>query len=137
MKEPLSAVDWERMAREELNTASVLANARQWKAAYYHGGIAVEFALKCRIMRHRRLNQWPERGELHTHDLAKLSEHADLTNRLLAEIAGVTEIGIAWSAAKDWSIGMRYDPKPFPPRRAADMVEALGSRGLIEWLLKP
>ena len=49
----------------------------------------------------------------------------------------MSSIGIAWSAAKDWSIGVRYDPKPFPPRRAADMVEAIGPRGLLEWLLKP
>ncbi len=137
MPDPLTASDWERMAREELATAEVLAAAHQWKHAFYHGGLAVEFALKCRIMRVRRLNQWPERGELITHDLARLAEHTELTQILVDEVTTVSPIGVAWSAAKDWSIGVRYDPKPFPPRRAADMVEAVGRRGLLTWLLTP
>ncbi|NPD66614.1 hypothetical protein HN018_26715 (plasmid) [Lichenicola cladoniae] len=124
------------MAHEELATAEDLAKLRRWKAAFYHGGMAVEFGLKCRIMRVQRLNRWPDRGLLHTHNLADLVEHAGLTQRLLQEVANVTVIGIAWSAAKDWSIGTRYDARPFPPRRGSDMVEAVGRQGLLRWLLE-
>ena len=136
MPNPASASDWERLALDELATAEDLAMLRRWKAAFYHGGMAVEFGLKCRIMQVRRLNQWPDRGPLHTHNLIDLIEHADLTQRLLEEVTNATDIGVAWSAAKDWSIGTRYDARPFPPRRGADMVEAVGRRGLLRWLLK-
>ena len=95
----------------------------------------MEFGLKSRIMRVQRLNRWPDRGALHTHNLGDLVEHADSTQCLLEEVADVTSIGVAWSAAKDWSIGTRYDARPFPPRRGLDMVEAVGQRGLLKWLL--
>lgn len=93
------------MAREELGTAEDLAELRRWKAAFYHGGMAVEFALKCRIMRVQRLNRWPDYGPLNSHILSDLARHAALEQRLLDEIASVSDIGIAWSMAKDWSIG--------------------------------
>ena len=128
------------MARNELAAAETLAKGHHWQQAFYHAGVAVEFALKGRIMRVQRLNRWPERGdrkELHTHSLVDLAKHADLDSALLSEIARPTLIGVAWLAAKDWSINVRYDPKPFPPRRAADMVEAVGQRGLLEWLMRP
>lgn len=140
MGDPQSSADWERMAREGLAAAETLAKGHHWQQAFYTAGMAVEFALKGRIMRVQRLNRWPERGErkeLHTHALGELAKHAGLTNSLLLEIASQTPVGIAWLAAKDWSINVRYDPKPFPPRRAADMVEAVGQRGLLEWLMRP
>lgn len=140
MDDPQSPAEWELLARDELAAAETLAKGHHWQQAFYHAGVAVEFALKGRIMRVQRLNRWPERGErreLHTHALGELAKHADLVNVLGVEVASVTPIGIAWLAVKDWSISVRYDPKPFPPRRAAEMVEAVGQRGLLEWLLKP
>ena len=140
LSDPQSPAEWERLARAELAAAQTLASGRHWQQAFYHAGVCVEFALKCRIMRTQRLNRWPERGErreLHTHALGELAKHADLTATLLIEVTNQTSIGIAWLATKDWSISVRYDPKPFPPRRAADMVEAVGQEGLLEWLLKP
>jgi len=138
--DPQSPTEWERMAWNELAAAETLAKGRHWQQAFYHAGVAVEFALKCRIMRVQRLNRWPERGErkeLHTHALGELVKHTDLISMLLLEVAGQTPIGVAWLAVKDWSINVRYDPKPFPPRQAADMVEAVGQRGLLEWVMKP
>jgi hypothetical protein len=136
VSDPITAADWERMAREELETADVLGKAHKWRGAFTHAGLAVEFALKCRIMRVQRLNSWPDRGKFHTHDLVELAGHADLTVTLLQESAAISSIGTAWAVVKEWSIGVRYDPKPFPPRRGADMLEAVGRRGLLEWLLR-
>ncbi len=135
--EPIFAHTWEEKAREQLRTAEILATARQWSDAFYHAGFAVECALKCRIMRAQRLNQWPEKGSFHIHDLTKLAGYAQVTGLLLAEIGALSPIGIAWQVAKDWSISVRYDPRPFPVRRGADMVKAVGEQGLLEWLLKP
>ena len=140
MGDPQSPAEWEGLARNELAAAETLAKGHHWQQAFYHAGVAVEFALKGRIMRVQGLNRWPERGErkeLHTHTLGELAKHADLITTLLLEIANQTPIGVAWLAAKDWSINVRYDPRPFPPRRAADMVAAVGQRGLLEWLMRP
>lgn len=132
--------DWERKAQEQVRTAQLLAAAHQWADAFYHAGFAVECALKCRIMRLERLNSWPDRAtrkELYTHDLRKLAGGAGIEASLLAEIAAQSDIGLAWMVAKDWSIEVRYDPRSFPARRAADMVMAVSDRGLIQWLLTP
>ena len=140
LSDPQSPAEWEVLAWQELAAAETLAVGRHWQQAFYHAGVAVEFALKARIMRVQRLNRWPERTErkeLHVHSLSELAKHADLTATLLAEVTAQTDIGICWLAVKDWSINVRYDPRPFPQRRAADMVAAVGKRGLLEWLVKP
>ncbi len=136
MSNPQSPAEWERLARAELQAAEALAASRIWQQAFYHAGVAVEMALKGRIMRVQRLNQWPDRGPLLIHVLADLVRPAGLEATLSAEVANVTPVGVAWLAAKDWTINIRYDPRPFPPRRGADMVEAVGQKGLLEWLLK-
>ena len=58
MARPMCAADWDRMAREHLAAARVLE--RRFPAfSYYHVGYAVEFALKCRLMRREGLRWWP------------------------------------------------------------------------------
>lgn len=133
------ASDWERMARQQVETARVLALALQWGDAFYHSGFAVECALKLRIMRFERLNSWPDRTdrrELYVHDLSKLARVAGIEAVLLAEINAQSDIGLAWMVAQDWSVEVRYDPRPFPAQRGADMVEAVAAKGLLEWLMQ-
>ena len=60
-----------------------------------------------------------------------------MTDALLAEIGNQSQVGLAWLVAKDWSVETRYDPMPFPPRRALDMLKAVGDMGLLEWLIRP
>ena len=112
--DPITAETWEKKAHEQLRTAEILSQAHRWTDAFYHAGFAVECPLKCRIMRVQRLNQWPERGVLHTHDLTKLADFAGLTDALLAEIASLSAMATAWQTAKDWNVGVRYDPGLFP-----------------------
>lgn len=132
------ASDWERGAQEQAKTAQLLAAEHRWSDAFYHAGLAIEFALKCRIMRFERLNSWPDRAtrkELYVHDLRKLANIAGIETALLAEIAAQSDIGLAWMVAKDWYSEVRYDLRPFPPRRGADMVTAVADKGLLLWLL--
>lgn len=128
------ASDWERKAQEQAKTARLLAAAHQWSDAFQHAGFAVECALKCRVMRFKRLNSWPDRTsrkDLYVHNLRKLASSAGIEAMLLAETAARTDIGLAWMIVKDWSIEVRYDPRPFPARRGADMVAAVADKGLL------
>jgi hypothetical protein len=131
---------WAKKAREELAAARALTGKRLWSAAYYHAGMAIEFAIKWRIMHESRMNRWPsrqDRRDLYSHDIAALAALARLEQVFLDEIAAGTDIGMAWLVAKDWSIETRYDPRPFPPRRARDMLRAVDTTGLMKWLLTP
>jgi HEPN domain-containing protein len=131
---------WEKKAKEELAAARALAGKRLWSAAYYHAGMAIEFAIKWRIMHASRMNRWPsrqERRDLYSHDLTALAALAGLEHALLDEIAAGTDLGTSWLVAKDWSIETRYDPRPFPPREARDMLRAVDTMGLLKWLLTP
>jgi hypothetical protein len=70
--EAIHSEHWRKKARDELAAARALAGKRLWSAAYYHAGMASEFAIKWRIMHSSRMNRWPsrqERRELYSHDL--------------------------------------------------------------------
>jgi hypothetical protein len=84
--------------------------------------------------------RWPsrqERRDLYSHDLTALAALAGLEQALLEAIAAGSNLGTSWLIAKDWSIETRYDPRPFPPRRARDMLHAVDTEGLLKWLLTP
>ncbi len=105
-------------------------------------GLAVEQALKGRIMRHLGMNRWParkERPEFYSHDLGELARHAGLIGVLEQAVAQADELGRLWMVAKDFAINRRYpDGANFPIRLGRDMVEAAcGRNGLVEWLNKP
>ena len=103
-------------------------------------GMAVEFALKARIMSVARLNRWPtirERRELHTHHLGRLMELAGVRPLIEAEYLAGTSVGVAWMVVKDFDINTRYpDGKIFPLKLAQDYAEAVGPQGVVEWLTK-
>lgn len=133
------AEDWQRAAEEYLAAAGTLARARRWRSVYQEAGLALECALKARIMRVAGLNRWPSRGErpdLYTHDPDLLLRHAGLLEAVEREVADQTPAGRAWMVAKDFSINRRYpDGRPFPMRLARDMLRALREDGLLAWIL--
>lgn len=108
--------------------------------AYYHAGMAVEFALKARIMHTEGLNSWPTsktRPELYTHNLGDLLQVANLKPALEQEVADLSPLGIAWYSMKDFNINLRYpNGRPFPRRRAVDAVRSITEMGLVEWLIR-
>jgi len=136
------ADDWERLAKDEIESARIMLAARKWKQAYQHGGIAIECALKCKIMRHLRLNRWPDRRErrdLWTHDLEYLFSivvDEEEINQSLMQDCPPTHL-CAWVIVKDWHIEMRYhNPDAFPEKMARGFLNAADGMGLIEWLLR-
>ena len=137
-KAPIFADDWEHDAREHLSAALTLGRARQWAVAYIEAGIAVECALKYRIMLTRKLGRWPDREqarELWTHDLALLLEQSGLRNSIELEVSGRRTLGVAWLIAKDWDINSRYGTRNFPQRLGRDMLWAVDTAGLVRWIL--
>ena len=131
--------DWAQSAQESLRGAELLAQAHNWRNAYMLAGLAVEQALKGRIMRHLGLNRWPprkDRPEFYSHDLGELARLAGLREPLEEAILTGEAFGRAWMVAKDFAINRRYpDGKPFPVRLGRDMVGAAGTPGrLVEWL---
>lgn len=128
--------DWEREAHSYLNAALVLALSHP-RQVYVQAGTALECALKCRIMRGSGLNRWPsraERREYYTHDLNELAKLAGLLERINEEIKYVTDIGIAWVTAKDFSMHSRYPNVPLAGRAVEDMLDAAGR--LVPWILE-
>ncbi len=135
----ITADDWEKLARDKLSAARRLHQTRHLTEAYEQAGYAVECALKARIMRHERLNQWPSRQrrrDLYTHDLALLLTMAGLEDRVLAAMADGSDIGVAWSIVKEWSVDVRYT-RAMRPKLARDMVWAVSSSGagLVSWII--
>ena len=131
--------DWLRRARDESSAAAVLLKSALWQQSYHHAGFSIECALKYRIMRNDRLNRWPDRTqrqELYIHDLAKLLRIAGLEQKMLADLASDPSAPHVqgWMIAKDWTNETRYDPRPFPERRARDLVDACNTLGLLAWL---
>lgn len=130
--------DWFAAARDSQRAAQVLMREHLWRNAYGAAGHAVECSLKGLIMLRERMNRWPDRAarpDLYTHDLTRLATLAGVHADLLEEVRQQTEIGRAWMVARDFAILHRYpDGAPFPVRLGRDMVEAVGSRGLLQWL---
>lgn len=120
---PVVADDWEKIALNKLKAAIHLKQIRSLAEDYEQAGCAIECALKARIMRHERLNQWPSRDrrrELYTHDLAFLMKSAGLEPQMLIEVVSATNIGVAWSIAKEWSVDARY-ARDMRPKLVRDM----------------
>jgi hypothetical protein len=108
---PITADDWEAAARQKLKAAIHLQQIRSLPEAYEQAGFAVECALKARIMRHERLNQWPSRErrrELYSHGLSFLLRASGLESRIVAETLNASDIGVAWAMTKEWSVDARY-----------------------------
>jgi len=132
------AEDWVTAAHDNLADAQALAARHSWRDAYVLAGLAVECALKVRIMRREGLNRWPgrrDRPDLYSHDLAHLGHLAGVTAPLEAEALAGRPLGLAWLVAKDYSIGRRYpDGGLFPVKLGRDTVAAAASDGLVAWL---
>ncbi len=131
--DPQSIDEWKILAQERLADAEHALKGKRWTNAYDMAGIALECALKGAIMRHERLNCWPDRSsraELYNHRLLKLLELSDLEAKMVTELQSFSQIGMYWKVAQVWKM-QRY-AKPTPAIAARDMVHA--ARALIDWI---
>jgi HEPN domain-containing protein len=135
-----TADDWDALADDHGKAAQTLFRAKLFNQAYSQAGLAVECALKARIIRFERLNAWPSRAsrpELYVHDLVKLIGYAGLAMELDSHIAAANEVGTNGMVVKDW-VFARYRLLKTPIRDARDMVKAVcdPKHGLIGWIRK-
>ncbi|WP_149538403.1 hypothetical protein [Siccirubricoccus phaeus] len=126
---------WAKEAQRYAESALALRKLMP-RQAYSMAGLGVECAIKSLIMRRNGLNRWPgrsERGDLYVHNFEQLLRIAGLLQDVEAEIRYVTEVGVAWVVAKEFSMASRYPDKPLSAPMVDDMVDA--AERLVAWLL--
>jgi hypothetical protein len=104
------------LSDERVRDAQALLNARQWSAAYYLVGYAVECALKSCVLHHieKTGELFSEREYLKqlskcwTHDLTALIQLARLEKDLGQAQAVNPALGRNWATVQNWNETARY-----------------------------
>ncbi len=125
------------LSRQYEESASVLAQKRQWSASYHLAGLSVEMALKACIARKFARNEIPEKKlilQIYTHDLTKLVGLAELErDRLNAQRRSATFANF-WATVTEWDSDSRY--RNWSMAEAKHMLEAVTeqSDGVTAWI---
>ena len=132
MADPTSVEEWLALAKQHEIAAKRLLTARQTTTqAVFHAGVAMECAIKAKIIREQRFNAWPTksaRPDLYTHDLSKLIVFANI------QLDPRSATASAWHVALQWDRNQGYD-QPMPMRVARSMLEAaFGTQGILPWI---
>lgn len=95
-----------------LRDARTLIQNRNFEAAYYLTGLAVECAVKACIARNTRRYDFPPNQaafkDIYTHTLSKLIGAAKLQAALDAETRNNIPFKNKWDVVKDWNVDSRY-----------------------------
>lgn len=114
----LTTEDLKNIARARLRDADALLAAGRYDGAIYLCGYAVELALKSRICRTMKWQEYPLAGEyrtFRTHDLVVLLH---LTGR---EQLVRAKLMPEWSVAVKWDTSLRYKPVGTANRNDAEL----------------
>ncbi len=135
--------DWIGAAERSLGDAEILFDAGgSPESTYELAGFAVECALKALIMRRRGWTRWPDRRReprLHSHNLGRLLELADLKAALEQEAGRSRGLIASWRIVHGWDHDLRYPGAAAMPRRTADdMLRAVNhpEHGVLPWLMR-
>ncbi len=134
-------IDLKTLAKLRLEEAEHLYRKGLYDGCVYLCGYVVEFALKARICKVLRLQEYPEKGEVgkvfRTHDfdvlrlLAGLQDEVTITkNKALFD---------NWSTATKWKPDQRYSPPgSCSPATAKDVLSSIRDKqnGVLTWLSK-
>jgi HEPN domain len=112
------------IARARLRDARVLLKANRFDGAVYLSGYAVELALKARLCRTLRWNEFPETPKdfkglqsIKTHDLEILLRLSGVEARIKAKHLA------EWSVVLNWDPEKRYQPTGLSTsQQASDMI---------------
>jgi len=116
--------DLKAIARARLRDARVLLQAKRFDGAVYLCGYAVELALKARLCRTLRWNEFPETPQefkglqsIKTHDLEILLRLSGIEGRIKARYLA------EWSVVLNWDPEKRYQATGVStPQQASDMI---------------
>jgi len=103
----LAKEDLKKLARERLKDAESLFHAGRYDGAVYVCGYAVELALKHRICKTLKWDDYPASNKLNnfkTHDLDLLLLLSGVKKKINAELWA------EWSGVSGWTSELRYKP---------------------------
>jgi hypothetical protein len=127
----------QHMARERLEDARTLLDARRFTAAYHLAGYVVECALKACIARQTEQVEFPDKSKVNaswSHKLDQLVQTAGLAANLSVKSGADAEFGANWSVVKDWNEDSRY--VAWSERQAQDLFTAITepTHGVLPWI---
>jgi HEPN domain-containing protein len=132
--------DLQELSRLRLREAEALYKAHLYDGCVYLAGYAVELALKARICRVLRVQEYPS-GDLgrafKVHSLEQLKVLAGLSPDI--DISRNKELFDNWSKAVAWNPEQRYEsPGKYSAGAARVILDSLTAKpnGVFTWLLK-
>lgn len=118
----MTRADLRQLAMARLKDAEVLIKHRRYDGAWYLCGYAVELALKSRICRTLKLNEYPESRAYQSFKTHSLDTLLHLSGR---EVKIKTVHLPEWSIVVDWDPSVRYQPLgTTTPNDAKDMRDS-------------
>jgi HEPN domain-containing protein len=127
------------LARRRIGEARALQRAGEWSGAYYLAGYSVECALKACALKGMRRYHMPDKtmvADLHTHDLQKLVNKAELERSRVILAGADPTFAANWALVKDWNESSRYET--WSEQDAGDLIQAITQRGsgVLGWIKK-
>lgn len=136
----MTRTEWQQLAERWLPAAKALLDNRQWSAAYYLAGYAVECGLKSCVL--ARVAVKPElifadkdyQKNCWTHDVVRLVKLADLEAARIAEADTNPAFGANWYVVKDWIEQARYNTVSH--HKAKKLYNAITDKpnGVMPWI---
>lgn len=118
--------------------AKLLLDASEWSGAYYLVGYAVECGLKACLTKVLQPYLMPDReiisDKAFTHDLAKLSQMANLDGTRNRQAQADPAFGVNWNTVRDWNESSRY--VTWTETKSKDLYAAVtdANHGVLPWL---
>jgi hypothetical protein len=134
----MNKTDLQLLTDTRVSDAEALLKEKQWPAAYYLLGYAVECALKACVAKQFRQDEVPEKktvNNFYTHDLEQLLNLSGLKTALDTKAKADTAFRINWNTVLDWNEDARYD-HAIPEVKARDLLTAVTDpiSGVLPWL---
>ena len=133
--------DLKKLAKVRLEEAEHLYRKKLYDGCVYLCGYVIEFALKARICRILKLDDYPEKGEVgrifKTHDFDVLKLLAGLQDEIT--ITKNKQLFDNWSIATKWKPEQRYSPAgTYNASNAKDILSSIKDKqsGVLTWLSK-
>src|SRR5206468_3115807 len=107
----VNRAELQRLAKERISDAKVLLAARHRSGAYYLAGYAVECALKARIAKLMKPEEFPDKTlaeKCWTHILPQLLGLTGLKDDLATAMQADPDLAENWKTVTEWNESSRY-----------------------------
>jgi HEPN domain-containing protein len=133
------SADFRDLAEIRAREAKLLLDGSEWSGAYYLIGYAVECALKACLTKNLRAYHMPDKDIVtkgFTHDIAKLTQAANLTGARDLNAQADSDFALKWNVVLNWDESSRY--VTWTETQAKELYEAVidANHGVLPWLRK-